>query len=139
MAEAPDIELDDDPDLQASFAEALARILEEFRDNWNKIYEELEKLRQRIIDAGKEPTYGLHRKKQMPIFRMLRREIFGDTEPDEDAIGTLVSLTQHLYEEIERELKLTGFWESIPARNKLKSDLQRTLLQPDFSGFPLCQ
>ena len=131
-----DIELDDDPDLQASFAEALARILEEFRDNWNKIYEELEKLRQRIIDAGKEPTYGLHRKKQMPIFRMLRREIFGDTEPDEDAIGTLVSLTQHLYEEIERELKLTGFWESIPARNKLKSDLQRTLLQPDFSGLP---
>lgn len=64
-----DVELDDDPDpdLQASFAEALARILEEFRDNWNRIYEELEKLRRRIIDAGKEPTYGLHRKKQMPI------------------------------------------------------------------------
>jgi type I restriction enzyme, R subunit len=131
-----DVELDDDPDLQASFAEALSKILDEFRDNWNKIYEELEKLRQRIIDAGKEPTYGLHRKKQMPMFRMLKREIFADAEPDEEAVGTLVSLTQHLSEDIERELKLTGFWESIPARNKLKSDLQRTLLQPDFSGLP---
>jgi type I restriction enzyme, R subunit len=131
-----DVELDDDPDLQASFAEALRKILEEFKDNWNKIYEELEKLRQRIIDAGKEPTYGLHRKKQMPIFRMLRREIFGDAEPDENAIGTLVSLTQHLYEDLERELKLTGFWESIPARNKLKADLQKTLLQPGFAGLP---
>ena len=40
-----DVELDDDPDLQASFAQALAAIFEEFRDNWNKIYEELEKLR----------------------------------------------------------------------------------------------
>ena len=40
-----DVELDDDPDLQASFAEALRKIFEEFRDNWNKIYEELEKLR----------------------------------------------------------------------------------------------
>src|SRR5688500_6077554 len=50
-----DVELDDDPDLQASFAEALAKILEEFRDNWNKIYEELEKLRQRILNADKEP------------------------------------------------------------------------------------
>ena len=72
----------------------------------------------------------------MPIFRMLRREIFGDTEPDESAMGTLVSLTQHLFEDMERELKLTGFWESIPARQKLKADLQRTLLQPDVSGLP---
>ena len=131
-----DVELDDDPDLQASFAEALQKIFEEFRDNWNKIYEELEKLRQRIINAGKEPTYGLHRKKQMPIFRMLKKEIFGDAALDEDAIASLVSLTQQLFDEVERELKLTGFWESIPARNKLKADIQKTLLQPEFAKLP---
>jgi type I restriction enzyme, R subunit len=51
-------------------------------------------------------------------------------------IAALVLLTQHLYEEVERELKLTGFWESIPARNKLKSDLQKVLLQPDFQNLP---
>ena len=69
--------LDVDPDLRASFAEALAVIFEQFRDNWNKIYEELEKLRTRIINASNEPTYGLHRKKQMPFFRMFQRELFG--------------------------------------------------------------
>ena len=131
-----DVELNDDPDLQASFADALKLILEESQDNWNKVAEELEKLRQRIINAGKEPTYGLHRKKQMPFFRMLKREIFGETELDEDAISSLVSLTQQVFGEVERELKLTGFWESIPARNKLKADLQRTLLQREFSELP---
>jgi type I restriction enzyme R subunit len=131
-----DVELDDDPDLQASFAEALKKIFEDFKENWNKIAEELEKLRQRIINAGKEPTYGLHRKKQMPIFRMLKKEVFGDAELDEDAISSLVSLTQQLFNEVERELKLTGFWESIPARNKLKADIQKTLLQPEFSELP---
>jgi type I restriction enzyme, R subunit len=131
-----DVELDDDPDLQASFAEALKKIFEDFQNNWNKIYEELEKLRQRMINASKEPTYGLHRKKEMPIFRMLKREVFGDTEVDEDAISSLVSLTQQLFGEVERELKLTGFWESIPARNKLKADIQKTLLQPEFSKLP---
>jgi type I restriction enzyme R subunit len=131
-----DIELDDDPDLQASFAEALKKILEDFRDNWNKIAEELEKLRRRIISASQEPTYGLHRKKQMPIFRMLKKEVFGDAELDEDAISSLVSLTQQLFNEVERELKLTGFWESIPARNKLKADIQKTLLQPEFAKLP---
>jgi len=132
-----DVDLDDDPDLQASFAEALKKILEDFQKNWKKIYEELEKLRQRIINARKEPTYGLHRKKQMPLFRMFRLEIFGDgglfssaqpgvaeTQtpfeiPEEDRISHLVDLTQKASLVLERELKLTGFWESIPARNKL--------------------
>lgn len=148
-----DVELNDDPELQASFADALAQIFLEFAQNWAKIYEELEKLRQRIISASQEPTYGLSKKKQMPFFRMLRKEIFGElptvdglavTEKpapplgwtEESQISALVALTQHVYSEIERELKLTGFWESIPARNKLVADLQRTLLQPEFVGLP---
>lgn len=131
-----DVELDDDPDLQDSFAEALNNIFEEFKDNWNKIYEELEKLRKRIADAGKEPTYGLHRKKQMPFFRILKKEVFADAAVDDDGIASLVALTQQLFVDVERELKLTGFWESIPARNKLKADIQKTLLQPEFAKLP---
>ena len=151
-----DVDLGDDPDLQASFAEALKKILEDFQKNWKKIYEELEKLRQRIIKAQKEPTYGLHRKKQMPLFRMFRREIFRASDnsisqaspsaagesphpiwmTEEDKISHLVDLTQKTFLVVERELKLTGFWESIPARNKLKADLQRILLAPDFARLP---
>lgn len=150
-----DVELLDDPDLNASFAETLAKIFEEFRDNWQKIYEELEKLRKRIINAQKEPTYGLHRKKQMPFFRMFEREIFGDgaaigTDPElkvkkrpdyagmtsEDRISKLVDLTQQVFLAVEREIRLTGFWDSIPARNKLKAELQKTLLALGFGQLP---
>ena len=131
-----EIDLDDDPDLQASFAEALAAILREFKDNWRKIYEELEKLRERIKNAAKEPTYGLHKKKQMPFFRMFKREVFGDTELNDDQIANIVSLTQQVFNVIECELKLTGFWESIPARNKLKAEIQKVLLSPQFVTLP---
>ena len=148
-----DVELDDDPDLRASFAQALADIFEHFRDNWRKIHEELEKLRVRILKARNEPTYGLHRKKQMPFFRMFRWELFGmepleDDEGDEDTrvaepapssgltaderLRLLVDLTQKVSLVIERELRLTGFWESIPARNRLKAEIQKTLLAPEF-------
>ncbi len=127
-----EVELDEDPDLQASFAAALARILQDFRDNWTKIYEELEKLRERIINASKEPTYGLHRKKQMPFYRSLKHELFGERALSDDEISDLVALTQELFLTVERELRLTGFWESIPARNKLRAEIQMTLLQPSF-------
>ena len=132
-----DIELDDDPELQASFAAALTAILEQFKDNWERIYEELEKLRQRVKDADKEPTYGLHKKKQMPFFRMFRRECFGEAALDDDTIAQIVSLTQHVFTIIERELQLTGFWESIPARKKLEAEIQNGIfLSPAFIKIP---
>ena len=69
---------------------------------------------------------------------MFAREIFGEdktatgpapfvlanaqmpyVQEKEDRISQLVDLTQKAFLAVERELKLTGFWESIPARNKL--------------------
>ncbi|MDO8608667.1 MAG: type I restriction endonuclease subunit R [Phaeospirillum sp.] len=131
-----DVELDDDPDLQASLSEALMNVLAEFKNNWAKIYEELEKLRQRIIDAENEPTYGLHKKKQMPFFRMFKTEVFGEAVVTDEQIGQLVALTQEIYQAVERELKLASFWESIPARAKLKSEIQQILLSPTFMPLP---
>lgn len=138
-----EVELDDDPELQASFSEALAAILQEFRDNWQKIYEELEKLRRRIIDAENEPTYGLHKKKQMPFFRMLQAEIGIAMEQHSDYVGkpderiaVLVNMTQQIYLVVERELKLASFWESVPARNKLKAEIQQILMSEEFCKLP---
>ena len=131
-----DVDLDDDPDLQASFAEALAHIFETFKDNWERIYQELEKLRQRLANFSGEPTYGLHRKKQMPFFRCLKKEIFSNADLTEDQISDLVALTQQVFLLIERELKLTGFWESIPARNKLIGEIKKVLLSKEFMKLP---
>lgn len=131
-----EVELDDDPELQATFSEALAAILEQFKNNWQAIYEELEKLREEIKRTAKEPTYGLHRKKEMPFFRMFKRELFGEETLTEDDIAMLVRLTQHIYIIVERELRLQGFWESIPARNKLKGEVQKTLLAQEFKDLP---
>lgn len=131
-----DVELDDDPELQASFSAALAAILQAFKDNWQKIYEELEKLRKRIIEAANEPTYGLHKKKQMPFFRMFKTEVFGTAELGDDQVGQLVNLTQQAFLVVERELKLTSFWESVPARNRLKAEIQQILVSAAFMALP---
>jgi type I restriction enzyme R subunit len=90
----------------------------------------------------------------MPFFRIFKKEIFGftensrsqaesiaDPEPsygfsEEEQISILVDLTQQVFLVVERELKLAGFWESIPARNKLKADIQATLLQPAYTKLP---
>ena len=59
-----------------------------------------------------------------------------DRIDDEDRISYLVNLTQQITLVVERELKLAGFWESIPARNKLKAEIQEILLAPEFAKLP---
>ena len=131
-----DIDLADDPELQASFSEALRAILEQFKDNWDKIYQELEKLRQKVREAENEPTYGLDRKKQLPLFRMFKRECFGEAALTDDMVSQMVALTQKVFTVVEQELQLTSFWESIPARKKLRAEIQKVLLSPDFYQIP---
>jgi type I restriction enzyme, R subunit len=131
-----DVNIDDDPELYASFSEAVQQILRDFANNWDRIYEELERLRARIRQAQQEPTYGLDRRRQMPIFRLLRSTLLGQAEPDEDQIGLLVDLTQQLYNTVERELQLIGFWESIPAGKRLRAELQAILLSARFVCLP---
>ncbi len=105
------------------------------------------------MNASNESTHGLHRKKQMPFFRMLQRELFGPVERTDGAfqvaeqpavyefddaarVNQLVGLTQKVFHVVEKELKLTGFWESPSARNELRSQIQQVLLAPEFARVP---
>jgi len=123
----------DDVD-NASFAAELEKILQDYAGNWDKIYQELEKLRQKIKNAGQEPDYGLHRKKQLPFFKHLKKQFFQEQILTEDQISLLVDLTQQLFNAIERELKFNGFWNTLPTQNKLRSELQSVLLIDRFAG-----
>jgi type I restriction enzyme R subunit len=134
-----DVHIDEDPELYASFAEALEKILQEFKDNWEKIYQEFEKLRRRIKNIPKPPG-DLHRKKHMPFFRIFSKEIYGKihgedtfTADEEDA---LVVLTKEIVDLIHREIQLTGFWQAIPARNRLRAEVQQVLLSERFNKLP---
>lgn len=131
-----DTHADEDPELYVSFSDALSQILLAFKGNWDKIYEKLEELRRRIVDAENEPTYGLNRKKHMPFFRILKKEIFNTQDINEEDISILVNLTQQIYNLIENEIKLKDFWDNLPARNRLKGELHNLIVSEEFSKLP---
>jgi len=127
---------DEDPDLYASFSEALEVILKEFKDNWNEIYKRLEELRQRIKNKDKEKTYGLHKKKEMPFFRTLKKNLFDEKELSEDDISKLVNLTQLIKNTISRELTAPNFWNNPIAISRMKGEIQEVLISKEFSSLP---
>lgn len=128
----------EDPELYKSLAEILEKILEDNKHNWDAIYEELKKFLNRIKEEENKPSYGLHRKKQMPFFRLLKKELYDTKDLTEEQIGVLVNLTQHLSNLLERELKLNGFWDAskLTAQNRLKGEIQKLLLSPEHYQLP---
>ncbi len=131
-----EMNIGEDPELFASFAKELERILEAFAENWKKIYEELEKLRKKMAESEKQYAYGLDRRKQLPIFNLLRAELFDNRELNEDEIALNVDLTQHLFNTIETEMHFKGFWNSKAAQNRLVADMQAMLLSEHFKELP---
>ena len=72
----------------------------------------------------------------MPFFRIFKAELFDNRDLTEDEIAQNVNLTQHVFQLVVNEIKLTGFWDSVPAQNKLKAELQKLLLSPEFVHLP---
>ena len=121
-----------DPELMSSFSEMMELIFEAFKNNWQKIYEELEKLRQKIkATMQEEEAYGLDRKREIPFFHSLKKELFGDihSKITDDETADLISLTQDVSRIITREIRLPDFWDKAGAKNKLRQYLIDELLE----------
>ena len=72
----------------------------------------------------------------MPFFRIFKAELFGNRNLTEDEIAQNVNLTQHVFNLVANEMRLTGFWDSTPAQLKLKAELQKLILSLDFKDIP---
>lgn len=130
------LNLDDDPELYASFAEELSRILVAFKDNWEEIYRLLEELRKRMKESQNEDTKGLNRKTQMPIYRKLHALLYDKKENlTDDEVNNLLILTKEIYGMLKTELALTGFWKSPANVNRLTGEIENYLASLSGSAF----
>jgi type I restriction enzyme R subunit len=118
------INMDEDPELYASFADELRNILIAFRENWEEIYRLLEALRSKIRTAQQEDTKGLDRKRQMPIYRKLHAIIYDKKDNlSDDEINNLIVWTKEIYGKVKVELSLVGFWNNTPSVNRLRGEI----------------
>ena len=137
IREIININMDEDPELYASFAEEISRILQAFRDNWDEIYRLLEDLRKRMKAAMQEDTKGLNRKTQMPIYRKLHTLIY-DKKADltDDEVNNIIIWTKEIYGMLKTEMSLIGFWGNVPAVSRLRGEISN-FIALECSTIPL--
>jgi type I restriction enzyme R subunit len=124
------INIDEDPELYASFAEELKRILEAFRENWEEIYRLLEELRKKMKAAQSEDTRGLNRKTQMPIYRKLYSIVYNKKQDlTDDEINNLLIWTKNIYGILKVELALVNFWNTPASVARLKGEISNYIAE----------
>jgi len=132
---------EEDPEFYERFSDRLKKVLEDYKENWELLAQELEKIRN-AIKSGREAEqiFGLDPKTEMPFFGLLKQMIFGKDIPiaklEEKEINLLVSLTQDAIEIIKNEIKLVDFWESDRKKKALKSYLVSHLLGNNSKQIP---
>ena len=126
---------EEDPEFYERFSDELNRVLEEYKERWELLAQELEKIRN-AIKRGREDeqTFGFDPRTEMPFFGLLKQMIFGKEIPidqlKEDDINLLVDLTQDVIEIIKNEIKLVDFWENYTKQKNLKSHIISKILVP---------
>jgi type I restriction enzyme R subunit len=126
---------EEDPEFYERFSDELNRVLEEYKERWELLAQELEKIRN-AIKRGREAeeTFGFDPKTEMPFFGLLKQMIFGKEisidQLKENDINLLVGLTQDVIEIIKNEIKLVDFWENYTKQKRLKFYIISKILVP---------
>ena len=113
----------------------MKRILEIYRENWDELAKELEKLREEMKKGREnEETFGFEPKKEMPFFGLLKKELYGEKTIDElskDDIDLLIDLTQNILSIIKVNVKVVDFWENYSKQKQVKSYIISNILLPN--------
>ena len=126
---------EEDPEFYERFSDELDRVLDEYKEKWELLAQELEKIRNAIRSGREaEKTFGFDPKTEMPFFGLLKQMIFGKEisieQLSEDNINLLVGLTQDVVEIIKNEIKLVDFWDNPTKQKRLKSHIISQILIP---------
>ena len=125
---------EEDPEFYERFSDRLKRILEEYKENWELLALELEKLRNDMKRGREaEETFGFDPKKEMPFFGLLKQEIYGKDPIEKlgkEDINMLVNLTKDVVEIIKKEIQSVDFWENYTKQKRLKSYIISHILLP---------
>ena len=127
--------MESDPEMYSRFSDILEKILQEYRDNWDRIANELEGLKHKIEEGRKaESDFGLDPSTEMPFFGLLKQIIYPNIkfeDLNESQTDRLVSLTRDIVGITERESRVVDFWDNNTKVKGLRKHIVAQILQKE--------
>ncbi|MCT6701372.1 type I restriction endonuclease subunit R [Rheinheimera sp. 4Y26] len=116
---------DEDPAFYKSLSEKVEQLIEQYQDQWDKLAEELEKLRTVAVEGRKQGEEGMS-KEATTFFEHIANEAFGGTVPD-SAKAKMKELMESVVEVLQHSIGSIDFWQNSDKQKRVRSEIKTAL------------
>jgi len=117
---------DEDPAFYKSLAEKVENLIDQYQDQWDKLAEELEKLRAVAIEGRKQGEEGMS-KEATTFYEHIANEAFDNGEVPADAKPKMKALMEAIVETLQHSIGSIDFWHNSDKQKKTRSEIKTAL------------
>lgn len=123
---------DEDPAFYKSLSEKVERLIDQYQDQWEKLAEELEKLRTEAMEGRKHGEQGMSRE-ATTFFEHIANEAFDNGKVPLEARAKMKDLMESIVETLQDSIGSIDFWHNTDKQKKTRSEIKTALT---LTGIP---
>ncbi|RLJ20072.1 type I restriction endonuclease subunit R [bacterium endosymbiont of Escarpia laminata] len=119
---------DEDPAFYKSLSEKVEHLIDQYQDQWEKLAEELEKLRTEAIEGRKQGEGGMSRE-ATTFYEHIANEAFDNGEVPPESKGKMKVLMEAIVDTLQESIGSIDFWHNSDKQKKTRSEIKIALMQ----------
>lgn len=117
---------DEDPSFYKSLSEKVEHLIDQYQEHWEKLAEELEKLRTEAIQGRKQGEKGMSREATI-FYEHIASQAFEDGEVPVDDKAKMRVVMQAIVEDLQSSIGSIDFWSNPNKQKKTRSKIKTAL------------
>lgn len=117
---------DEDPAFYKSLSEKVERLIDQHQDDWERLAEELEKLREEAI-AGRKAGEGGMTREATTFYEHIANEAFANGEVPTDAKEAMKNLMESIVDILQDSIGSIDFWHNADKQKRTRSEVKTAL------------
>jgi type I restriction enzyme R subunit len=117
---------DEDPAFYKSLSEKVENLIDQYQDQWEKLAEELGKLRAEAVEGRKQGEEGMS-KEATTFFEHIANEAFEGGKVPADAKVKMKVLMESIVETLQESIGSIDFWSNSDKQKKTRSEIKTAL------------
>jgi type I restriction enzyme R subunit len=116
---------DEDPAFYKSLSEKVENLIEQYQDQWDKLAEELEKLRSVAVEGRQQGEEGMS-KEATTFYEHIANEAFAGSVPASAKVK-MKELMESVVDVLQHSIGSIDFWQNSDKQKRVRSEIKTTL------------
>lgn len=118
----------EDPAFYESLSEKVEQLINQYQNQWEKLAEELEKIRSQAAAGRQEGEDGMSRE-ATTFYQHIANEAFENRTVPETAKPAMIALMEGIVEALQDDIGSIDYWNNSDKQKRTRSEIKRALMQ----------